>query len=141
VEPGAPPGRERLPRPPGSHRLRRWLLGAWVVALLGCALAVGALWARDPQLQPGVARAGDREGAISPACRGAWSAAAGMAREDRSVQDLDVAVRVCRSLEEWRRAADRYPRALAGGDAIEHLARRCRSAPPALSGTRLCRAV
>lgn len=134
MEPGAPPQ-------PRSHRLRRWLVGAWVVALLGCALAVGALWARDPQLQPGVARADDRGRVISPACRGAWSAAAGMAGGDRSVRDLDVAVRVCRSLGEWRRAARRYPRALAGGDGVEHLARRCRSAPRPLGDTRLCRAI
>jgi hypothetical protein len=127
--------------PPRSHRLRRWLLGAWVVALLGCAFAVGALWARDPQLQPGVARAGDRGRTISPACGGAWSAAAGIAPEDRSVRDLDVAIRVCGSLQEWRRAAHRYPRALAGGGAAEHLARRCRSAPGPLGATRLCRAV
>jgi hypothetical protein len=120
---------------------RGWLLGAWVVALLGCALAVGALWARDPQLQPGVARAGDRGRAISPACGGAWSAASGLAGKERSVRDLDVAIRVCSSLEEWRRAARRYPRALAGGDAVEHLARRCQSAPGELGRTPLCRAV
>jgi hypothetical protein len=118
---------------------RWWLLWTWLVVLIACAAAVAALsGAEDEEVPDGEARRGQGSAAaVSPACRGAWAAAAGTARADRSVRDLDGAIQVCTSLAEWRGAARAHPRALGGADAMVRLKARCR-ASEALGGTALC---
>jgi hypothetical protein len=118
---------------------RWWLLWTWLVVLIASAAAVAALsGAGDGDVPDGEARRGQGSAAaVSPACRGAWAAAAGTARADRSVRDLDGAIQVCTSLAEWRGAAQAHPRALGGAGAMARLKARCR-ASEALGGTALC---
>jgi hypothetical protein len=123
------------------RRFRPFLLTAWVLVLVACAGAIAALWgAGESDLPQTRARRpiGSRA-AVSPACRGAWAAAAGTARADRTAADLDAAARECRSPEEWRRAARAFPTALGETDPLAHLRSRCR-ASDALRGVPLCEA-
>jgi hypothetical protein len=124
------------------RRFRPVLLGAWFLILVACAAAVAALSGagEDDRPQTSATPGGGSRGALSPACRGAWAAAAGTARVDRSAADLDAAVQACRSPEEWRRAARAFPRALGGTDPLAHLRSRCRAAE-AVRAAALCEAV
>ena len=135
VEPAGKQAEIRRPR----RRFRPLLLGAWILVLIACAGAVAALSGagEDGLPQTSGRRDGASRATLSPACRGAWAAAAGTAPADRSAADLDAAVQACHSPEEWRRAARALPRALGGADPLDHLRARCRASDP-LRNAPLC---
>jgi hypothetical protein len=118
---------------------RWWLLWTWLLVLIACAAAIAALSGagRDDVPGEGARRGRGSAAALAPECKGAWAAAAGAARADRSVRDLDGAISVCSSLAEWRGAARAYPRALRGADPMARLRARCR-ASEVLEATALC---
>ncbi len=87
-----------------------------------------------PSIRPLHSLAAD---AVSPACRGAGSAATSLADTEDAIGALDDVIRSCPTLEEWLAVTERYPAALHGAGALEHLAARC-GALPGLAATPLC---
>ena len=58
-------------------------------------------------------------------CEKMWSDAAAISDFQDSVEDLDPAIRACKSLQEWTSAAAKYPLALDGVDPVLFLSNRC----------------
>lgn len=58
-------------------------------------------------------------------CEKMWSDAAAISEFQDTVEDLDPAIRACKSLQEWTSAAAKYPLALDGVDPVLFLSNRC----------------
>jgi hypothetical protein len=75
------------------------------------------------------------------ACQAAFKAAAAIDDMHDSVEDLDPAIRACRTMDEWLAASVKYPKAInAGVDPRIFLANRCFYGT-GLAGTPLCRSL
>ena len=59
------------------------------------------------------------------ACESAVAAAASIGDMEDTVEDLDPAIRACKSVDEWIAANDAYPDALDGVDPVVYLTNRC----------------
>lgn len=83
----------------------------------------------------------DSKSAPPGACLAAFRRAASISDMRDRVQDLDPAIRMCGSLDEWKDAARRNPDAVDGVDPVVFLRNRCRFGSPIVSATPLCRKV
>ena len=112
-----------------------WVLAAGLVVVVACVPTVESsrseAGANDLRETPVAAADVQQPVApaieISPACDDAFRAAASVSDMRDTVEDLDPAVRACRSVEEWNAAARRHPGALDGADSEYFLWNRCRS--------------
>jgi hypothetical protein len=86
---------------------------------------------------PGVLN--EHTGTTSTVCGSAFAAAAAIGDMEDTVEDLDPAILVCRSVDEWIAASEANPGALDGVDPVVHLTNRCLYATnPDISWTVLC---
>ena len=63
--------------------------------------------------------------ATESACESAFAAAATIGDMEDTVEDLDPAIRVCESVDEWSTASEAHPGALDGVDPVVYLTNRC----------------
>lgn len=100
-----------MPFGPSFVRPSSTLVGATVVFL---AAACGGVESEGPAAKAGTA------------CLDAFERAAQVGDMQDTVEDLDPAVRACKSLQEWKAADQAHPGALDGTDPETFLRNRCR---------------
>ena len=80
--------------------------------------------------------------ATESACESAFAAAATIGDMEDTVEDLDPAIRVCKSVDEWIAASEAHPGAIDFADPVVYLTNRCLySSEPDSAQTVLCQSL